>query len=262
MNTALKSSPVIRSTMTEDDLVKFSEAGAWRKGRSVRDGYARGWGLQFSDLRPKVAADPLYQAGMRLAHGRTVVSDDNRMNLYLIMRFFLARIPFGHIIEFGSFKGGNAIFMAYVASQLNPGVQVYSLDTFSGMPETDKSIDAHSKGDFAGVDLEELRRFTSASGLTNLHFVEGMFQDTAEDVLRTAAPIALAHVDCDIFDAVRYSYEVVRPHMVEGGYLVFDDAVVSSCIGATEVIEDLLVRRDGLNSEQIYPHFVFRAPPR
>ena len=45
-----------------------------------------------------------------------------------------------------------------------------------------------------------------------------------------------------------------------GGYYVFDDATVSSCIGATEVVEDLVIRRDGLNSEQIYPHFVFRAP--
>ena len=43
-----------------------------------------------------------------------------------------------------------------------------------------------------------------------------------------------------------------------GGYVVFDDATVSSCIGATEAVEDLLIRRDGLNSEQIYPHFVFR----
>ena len=47
--------------------------------------------------------------------------------------------------------------------------------------------------------------------------------------------------------------------MVPGGYLVFDDATVSSCIGATEAVESLVVRRDGLNSEQIFPHFVFRA---
>ena len=28
---------------------------------------------------------------------------------------------------------------------------------------------------------------------------------------------------------------------------------------ATEAVENLLIRRDGLNSEQIYPHFVFRS---
>ncbi len=47
--------------------------------------------------------------------------------------------------------------------------------------------------------------------------------------------------------------------MVEGGYIVFDDATLSSCLGATEVVEDLVIRRDGLNSEQIFPHFVFRS---
>jgi len=47
--------------------------------------------------------------------------------------------------------------------------------------------------------------------------------------------------------------------MVPGGYIVFDDATTSSCIGATAVVEDDVIRRDGLNSEQIFPHFVFRA---
>ena len=35
--------------------------------------------------------------------------------------------------------------------------------------------------------------------------------------------------------------------MVNGGYVVFDDAAVSSCLGATEAVEDLVIRRDGLN---------------
>jgi hypothetical protein len=47
--------------------------------------------------------------------------------------------------------------------------------------------------------------------------------------------------------------------MVDGGYIIFDDATTSTCIGATEVVEDLIIRRDGLNSEQAWPHFVFRT---
>ena len=206
-----------QSTLTEQDLANFLETDEWRHNRNVRDGYARGWGLQFGELRTKIAADPLYRAGMRAAEGRTVVAEDNRMNLYLLLRFYLARIPHGHIVEFGSFKGGNAIFMAFVARQLNPGVHVYSLDTFEGMPETNKHIDAHSKGDFAGVDLAELRTYSKSLGLDNLTFVQGLFQNTAADVLAKADTVALAHVDCDIYDAVRYSYEAVKDRMVPGG---------------------------------------------
>jgi predicted O-methyltransferase YrrM len=244
----------------ESYLPQFENvAKGLRKGRNVYEGYQRGWGLQFGDLREKIVADPLYQEAMTFATGRTIMMEFNRMNIFLIMRFYLQNIERGHIVEFGSYLGGNAIFMAYVAQKLYPGMKVFALDTFEGMPATDRNVDAHSKGDFSGVDLDELRAFAAKSGLTNLEFVKGYFEDTAPGVLAKAGKIALAHIDCDILPSVRYSYEAVKPHMAEGGYIVLDDATMSSCIGATEAVEDLVIRRDGLNSEQIYPHFVFRA---
>lgn len=230
-----------------------------RKGRNVYEGYQRGWGLQFAGLQERVAEDLLYREAVKLAAGRTIISEHNRMNLFLIMRFFLQALNGGHIVEFGSYKGGNAIFMAHVARRLYPGMKVYALDSFEGMPATDKAVDAHNEGDFSDVDLAEMRAYAASLGLDNLEFVKGYFEATAGAVLKKAGTVALAHIDCDILPSVVTSYEAVKPHMVEGGYLVFDDATVSSCIGATEAVEDLLVRRDGLNSEQIYPHFVFRS---
>jgi hypothetical protein len=99
----------------------------------------------------------------------------------------------------------------------------------------------------------------AALGLSNLEFVKGKFEEVAPARLAAIGPIALAHIDCDIKASVAYSYEVVKPRMVDGGYIIFDDAHTSSCIGATEAVEDLVIRRDQLNSEQIWPHFVFRA---
>lgn len=231
-----------------------------RKGRSVTDGYARGWGLQFGNLRKLVGEDRLYREGMKFVAGRSVVSEDNRMNIFLILRDHLKHLEFGHIVEFGSYKGGNALFMAYVAERLCPGMRVYACDTFTGMPTTDPTIDAHHFGDFADVDLAELQRFTESKGIRNLEFVRGLFDETAPTLLPKVANVRLAHIDCDIYSAVAYSYEVVKPYMVPGGYLVFDDAVYSSCLGATEAVEELVIRRDGLNSEQIFPQFVFRSP--
>ena len=230
-----------------------------RKGRNVYEGYQRGWGLEFGGLREKIVADPLYQEAIGIATGRTIMAEMNRMNIFLILRFFMGNIPRGSIVEFGSYKGGNAIFMSYIADRLYPGTKVFALDSYEGMPATNKDVDAHNEGDFSGVDLEELRAYADKLGLRNLEFVKGYFDETTPEVLRRAGPIALAHVDCDIQPSVEYSYEAVKPQMVDGGYVVFDDATFSSCIGATEVVEDLLVRRDGLNSEQIYPHFVFRS---
>jgi hypothetical protein len=240
--------------------VLSTAAPTLRKGRCVTDGYARGWGLQFGDLRSKVASDPLYREAMRFVQGRSVVAEDNRMNIFLILRDYLKHVEFGHIAEFGSYKGGNALFMAYVAGRLYPGMRVYAFDSFAGMPETDARIDAHSAGDFADVDLDELRRFADAQQIKNIEFVKGLFEDTVPTTLPRLGTIALAHIDCDIYSAVAYSYDAIKPFVVDGGYIVFDDAVVSSCLGATEAVEELAIRRDGLHSEQIFPHFVFRAP--
>lgn len=245
----------------ENYLPKMADdAATFRGGRNVRDGYARGWGLQFGDLRDKVRKDKLFQEANALVQGRTVVSEDNRMNIFLILKFFLKNIPFGHIVEFGSYKGGNALFMAYVVGKLYPGMKVYALDTFAGMPKTDLEIDAHRAGDFKDVDLVELKRYAASKNLDNLEFVQGLFQDTAPSLLPKVEKVSLAHIDCDIYSAVLYSYDVVKPFMVSGGYYVFDDAIYSSCLGATEAVESRLIREDGLHSEQIFPQYVFRSP--
>lgn len=229
-----------------------------RKGRNVYEGYQRGWGIQFGGLKDKILADPLYQEAFALAKGRTIMAEENRMNIFLILKFFVGKLSFGHVIEYGSYLGGNAIFMAYIVDKLYPGMKVYALDSFEGMPETDKNVDAHNKHDFGDVDFDELQQYVQKIGLRNLVFVKGLFQDTSETVLRKAKKIRMAHIDCDIKSAVEYAYENVKSNMVDGGYIVLDDATYSSCIGATEVVEDRLIRKDRLNSEQIFPHFVFR----
>lgn len=233
-------------------------ANAIRNNRNVYEGYQRGWGLQFGGLKKKILSDPLYQEAFAAAHDRTIMSEDNRMNIFLLLRFFLKNIPFGHIVEYGSYRGGSAIFMAYVVKRLYPGMKVYALDSYEGMPSTDKNVDAHNAGDFADTDVVGLQTRVNQLKLDNLVLVKGFFEDTNQGVMAEAGKISLAHIDCDIAPAVKYSYEGVKPFMVDGGYVVFDDATVSSCIGATEVVEDLLIRRDGLNSEQIWPHYVFR----
>ena len=227
------------------------------KGRNPYEGYQRGWGLQFGDLRERVLKDPLYHHAAELAHGRTVVAEEKRMNLFLIIRFFLDRLASRDIIEFGSWRGGNALFMAACLKELYPAATVYALDTFQGMPQTDPAIDLHAAGDFSDVDLPALEGFARQNGLDNIRLVKGRFEDTAADVYKTVGGFGLAHVDCDIYSAVTFAQNTVLPHLCRGGYLVYDDAGVSSCLGATQAVEEF-IQTQRLHSEQIWPHFVFR----
>ena len=241
------------------DLKKLGINRGLRKGRNVFEGYQRGWGLQHSDLKIKIRNDAVYQEAVAVSGDRTVMGESNRMNIFLLLRFFLEKLPLGHIVEYGSYRGGNAIFMAHVAKRVLPGVKVYALDSFEGLPEPDKDVDAHLAGNFKNADYDGLLLRRAELNLDNLVLVKGYFEDTNDSVMAEAGRISLAHIDCDIASAVRFSYDGVKRFMVEGGYLIFDDATVSSCIGATEAVEDLVIRRDGLSSEQIWPHFVFRA---
>lgn len=228
------------------------------KGRCLKDGYTRGIGLRFGDIKEPLLRDKLFNEAYDAAKGRTIVGLERLMNLYLIIRFYLNKVPSGHIVEFGSYKGGSAIFMAYIAKQLYPDMKVYALDTFAGMPQTDSKKDIHSNGDFKDTCYDDLVEYKNSLNLDNLEIVKGLFQDTTEYILKEAKNIALTHIDCDIYSAVQYSYDTIKKYLVNEGYIIFDDATAATCIGATEAVEDLLIRRDGLNSEQIYPHFVFR----
>lgn len=226
--------------------------------RNVYEGYQRGFGLQHCNLSHTINNDPLYKEALRISNNLSIITEYNRMNLFLLIKFFIDKIPFGHIVEFGSYKGGNVIFMGYIASILYPGMNVYALDTYEGIPDTDNNIDYHNKGDFNNNDYDSLQRRLDSLGLNNVILVKGLFEDTALELLNNIKDVSIAHIDCDIYSSVKYSYNVIKPYLVDGSYIVFDDGVLSSCLGATQAIEEDVIRRDCKFSEQIYPHYVFR----
>jgi predicted O-methyltransferase YrrM len=238
-------------------LPKLKVEPGIRKGRVPLEGYQRGWGLQFGSLLDEIEDEPLYRQAFRGRALSTMVSREKRANLYLIMTRFLPRLASKNIIEFGSFRGGNAVFMALVMKQIAPEATVYALDTFEGMPPTDITIDAHSVGDFSDVSFDELQKTIVDLNISNIILVKGMFHDVFPAIDRHVT-FGLAHIDADIYSAIKYAQNAVWSRMTKGGYLVYDDADVSSCIGATEAVEELIQERL-VHAEQVWPHFVFRV---
>jgi len=92
-----------------------------RGGSSVYDGYQRGCGLEFDELKTRVSEDLDYGFAAEIAKARSVLLLERMMNLFLLCKFFLPRLPFGHIVEYGSFRGGSAMFMAALAQRFLPG---------------------------------------------------------------------------------------------------------------------------------------------
>jgi predicted O-methyltransferase YrrM len=223
--------------------------------RNVAQGSARGWGLHHSDIGQEVSNHPLYQLAYERAKNRTLVNEERLKNFFLIIRDGLRDLESKNVIEFGTYKGGTAIFMATLMKELYPEAKFYALDSYEGMPETDSSIDMHGKGDFGDADAGELQKAADEFGLDNLVVVKGFFEDSFPTL---SGKYGLCHIDCDIIDGVRYAQKAVWQHMVPGGYLIYDDANAPSCIGATQAMEEMIIDRR-IFSEQAWPHYVFRT---
>jgi predicted O-methyltransferase YrrM len=233
-------------------------------GRAIRLGHMRGWGIEYGSLKDEIAARPEFVEAMNHARTRgSLLTPAKLMNLYLLIRFGLPQLEHGDIVEFGSYRGGSAIFMASLLRAFGSRAKVYALDTYAGMPETDALRDLHRKGDFRNTDIDEFREEIARQALGAwVEPVQGVFEDTFDALMqRSGGRIALAHVDCDIYEGVRYAINASKPHMVPEGYIVFDDPLHGSCLGAMQAIEETLLHEDRLFAEQMYPHPVYRYPP-
>lgn len=228
------------------------------KGRNVVAGSARAWGLQFGKLGKSIEADPLYQEAFKLVEGETLLHPIHLQNFFLILKYGIKNKE-GDIIEFGSYRCGSAIFIAKVAQALGYTGKVYALDTFSGIPKTDATLDFHLKGDFKKLSFEILTRKIEQLGLTNLILVKGLFEQTLHALLPKMKKVILAHVDCDVEEATRYALSILEKQMDQGGYIAIDDAATPACLGVMHAVEETLQKR-GFHAEQAFPHFVYRVP--
>ncbi len=229
-------------------------------GRDLGAGYARGWGLEFGKVyEERVRKDPLYREALGHATRRgTVVTPQKLANIFLIVKYGWSALR-GDVFEFGSYCGGSAAFIACVLRALSRSTKVYAFDTFEGLPETNPERDLHSAGDFNNADLRGFQEFIRSEGLEDyLVPVAGVFDRTLPSILASMPSMALVHIDCDIYEPIKYLLATCEPYYEPGGYIVLDDPMSSSCIGAFDAMAEVLLCEQRLLPEQVYPHFVFR----
>jgi predicted O-methyltransferase YrrM len=230
-------------------------------GRCLYDGYQRGAALRYGSLSDEIWRDPVFRkarSAARLPEVNSMVDEERLQNLFLIIKFFLRDLASQNIVEFGSFKGGSAVFMGTLLKEFYPGACVYSIDTFEGVPDILPGVDMPPQ-DFAAANLERTRRFVISAGLTNVEFVKGRVEDIGPEVCSSAGMIGLAHIDVVLYSPSVSAANAAWDYMAPGGYIIQDDATEPTCPGATQAVEEL-IRNKNASIEQVWPHIVFRAP--
>jgi hypothetical protein len=113
-------------------------------------------------------------------------------------------------LEFGVWKGHTANFFSKFAHKL------YAFDSFEGLSE-----------DWAGTDMAQ--GTFSLNGKppklnSNIEPVIGWVDDTLDDFLKKHNPkINFVHLDMDTYTPTKYTLEKIKPYLVKGAVIVFDE---------------------------------------
>ncbi len=122
----------------------------------------------------------------------------------------------GVFVEVGTGLGRTTNFLA----ALNPKKTIYTFDSYLGHPaDWDKGDKVMLKDHFAWPSGKELPLL-----LLNVQLSKGWFADTLPPfVLLEEEPIALLHVDCEIYESTAQALDILGPRMIEGTVILFDE---------------------------------------
>lgn len=138
---------------------------------------------------------------------------DNHHQLFQIA--YVTSNSKGAVYEFGVFTGGTT---KIIRDLFGPGV--VGFDSFKGLPEDWKKTDkVHAKkGCFSLEDWQ-------IPQIDGVDFVTGFYEDTVPGYFKSThkGPIRFAHIDCDLYSSTVTVLDAIKPHLVDGSILVFDE---------------------------------------
>ncbi len=138
----------------------------------------------------------------------------------------------GDTVEVGVYRGGTALLIAE-----NTDKTLHLFDTFEGLPEVDKSVDLHHKGDFADTSIEHINNLLADKNFT-LH--KGLFpQETGKEIENLT--FSFVNLDVDLYQDTKNCLEFFYPRLNKGAILVSDDYLMSSCPGVKKAFDEFMV---------------------
>jgi len=145
----------------------------------------------------------------------------------------------GDIVEFGVFTGLSLALLAKASSFDPKGMtrRIAGFDSFDGLPASAESHARWQTGDCATnhawhpvlepqerVTPEAARRLFEMCGLAAPILHVGSFEQTLPAAFPGQHPrVALAHVDCDLYESARACLDALAPVLQDGTVLLFDD---------------------------------------
>jgi len=105
--------------------------------------------------------------------------------------------------------------------------EFFAFDSFKGLPETNENNDGIFKtGDFITSKKDFIKIVKKKTNLKigNYHLIEGFYSSSLTEDLQSRMPkIGLLHVDVDLYSSTKDLLKFVKPLLVNGSVILFDD---------------------------------------
>lgn len=129
----------------------------------------------------------------------------------------------GDWAEFGVGKGTSAATLQAEASTLGDPPKLWLFDSFEGLPE---DWDRGGPGQITPAGSWNRNGIPPLDivGTVGVEFVIGQFVDTvAEWAKERAEPLALVHIDCDLYSSTRTVFDGIGHLLAPGTLVLFDE---------------------------------------
>lgn len=105
--------------------------------------------------------------------------------------------------------------------------EFYAFDSFEGLPETSKEEDGiFETGEF-NTSIELFKKIVSRKGglhVKDEHIITGFYENSLTSELQSRLPhVGIVHIDVDLYSSTIEVLNFLKPLLVEGSVILFDD---------------------------------------
>lgn len=150
----------------------------------------------------------------------------------------------GSIVECGVGPGLSLFDFAMISQAIGKPRRMYGYDSFAGLPDPtamDGSWNVRAGGLF-GYSMRHVRDQLRVAGLddefveSHITLIPGAFSETLPHYDK--GPIALLHIDVDLYESYRTVLENLYGQVVPGGVIAFDEYRQKQWPGATAAVDE------------------------
>ena len=218
------------------DLISREPATAFQARHALISFLAKRVGTRAYDAYTTWHDDPEFIRVWEGSAWPADAADARKYTLFQLVRM-LGNVP-GDTAECGCYQGMASYLM--LAAERRQDREHHVFDSFSGLSEPGRADSVETDGvlrwkhhDLTASEAglrERLARFD------NWHSYAGWIPERFEEI--SDRRFSLVHVDVDLYDPTKASFEFFYPRMSPGGVIVCDDYGFSSCPGALRAVDE------------------------